>query len=78
MRIQREQLAGADGSARKPLTAREQATLRVMGDKYSNQKIADTLQIEITTVRKHQQGIYRKLGVKNKYEALLAGYDGEI
>jgi DNA-binding CsgD family transcriptional regulator len=44
----------------------------------SNQEIADTLQIEITTVRKHQQGIYRKLGVKNKHEALLAGYDEVI
>ena len=50
----------------------------MMGGKCSNQEIADTLQIEITTVRKHQQGIYRKLGVKNKHEALLASYDEVI
>jgi DNA-binding CsgD family transcriptional regulator len=50
----------------------------MMGCKCSNQEIADTLQIEITTVRKHQQSIYRKLGVKNKHEALLVSYDEEI
>ena len=75
---EREQLISADASVRKPLTERERTILRMMGGKCSNQEIADTLQIEITTVRKHQQGIYRKLGVKNKHEALLAGYDGGI
>jgi DNA-binding NarL/FixJ family response regulator len=78
MQAEREQLIDADASARKPLTTREQTILRMMGGKCSNREIADTLQIEMTTVRKHQQGIYRKLGAKNKHEALLASYDGGI
>jgi DNA-binding CsgD family transcriptional regulator len=49
-----------------------------MRSKYSNREIADTLQIEITTVRKHQQRICRKLGVKSKYEALLVSNDRGI
>ncbi len=56
MGAEREQLIGANASARKPLTERERNILRMMGCKCSNQEIADTLQIEITTVRKHQQG----------------------
>jgi DNA-binding CsgD family transcriptional regulator len=75
MQTQRRSIAS---SMQKSLTAREQAILGMMRSKYSNREIADTLQIEITTVRKHQQGIYRKLEVKSKYEALLLSNDRGI
>lgn len=78
MWAEHEQLISPNASARKSLTERERAILRMMGGKRSNQEIAGTLQIEITTVRKHQQNIYRKLGVNNKQEALLVSYDEEI
>lgn len=78
MGVQREQLVSANASARKPLTERERAILRMMRGKRSNREISGALQIAMTTVRKHQQGIYRKLGVKNKQEALLASYDEGI
>jgi DNA-binding CsgD family transcriptional regulator len=74
MQTQRQSIAS---STQKSLTAREQAILGMMRSTYSNREIADTLQIEITTVRKHQQGIYRKLEVKSKYEALLVSNDGD-
>jgi DNA-binding CsgD family transcriptional regulator len=61
-----------------PMTNSETIKEAMMRSKCSNQEIADALQIEITTVRKHQQGIYRKLGVKNKYEALLVSNDGDF
>ncbi|MFL5661140.1 MAG: response regulator transcription factor [Ktedonobacteraceae bacterium] len=75
MQAQRQSIAS---SMQKSLTAREQAILEMMRSKYSNREIADTLHIEITTVRKHQQGIYRKLEVKSKYEALLVSNDRGI
>lgn len=75
MQAQHQHRIDIGTSAQKSLTAREQAILGMMRSKYSNREIADALQIEITTVRKHQQGIYRKLEVKSKYEALLVSND---
>lgn len=52
------------------LTPREQEILRALLDGSTNQRIADELQIRLSTVKKHTGNVYTKLGVNNRAEAL--------
>lgn len=56
------------------LTQRERDVLKGIIDSNDLQAIADALTISPATVRKHQQSLYRKLGVANKQDTLLAAY----
>ena len=53
-----------------PLSAREIEILRLIGGGYSNQAIADTLVIAVSTVKKHINNTYGKLGVRSRTQAL--------
>jgi LuxR family maltose regulon positive regulatory protein len=54
-----------------PLTDRELEVLQLIGEGYSNQEIAEALVITLNTVKKHASGIYGKLGVHNRTQAVV-------
>lgn len=51
------------------LTRREQEVLKLIGQGHSNQEIASALFISESTAKSHLRSIFRKLGIKNRYEA---------
>lgn len=53
-----------------PLTAREWQIARLIAQGKTSQEIADLLDIDLSTVKKHQQHINQKLKVKNAVELL--------
>lgn len=53
------------------LTPREEDVFRLMSNNISEQKIADTLNISINTVRTHRKNIHKKLYTKDKRELIL-------
>jgi DNA-binding NarL/FixJ family response regulator len=54
----------------KQLTPREIQILRLLGKQASNQEIADTLYISLSTTKSHLRSIYRKLGIHGRSEAI--------
>ena len=54
-----------------PLSARELEILRLIADGQSNQAIADTLVIAVSTVKRHINNIYGKLDVQSRTQALM-------
>lgn len=60
------------------LTYREKEVLRLRAKGFSSKKIADTLNIEITTVRTHLKHIYSKLGVSSQIELIQFVYKMHI
>ena len=52
------------------LTEREREILRLVDRGLPNPQIAQALHLSAGTVRNHLSAIYRKLGVRNKHEAL--------
>jgi LuxR family maltose regulon positive regulatory protein len=52
------------------LTDRELAVLRLLPTTLTQQEIAQELYVSVNTVRTHIQGIYRKLGVASRQEAV--------
>ena len=53
------------------LTKREFDVLRALGHGYSNQEIAEKLNIEVTTVRSHISRVLKKLGLDSRTKAAL-------
>lgn len=53
-----------------PLSARELEILRLIAAGHSNQAIADTLIIAVSTVKRHINNIYGKLDVQSRTQAL--------
>ena len=54
----------------KILTPREIEILRLLGKQASNQEIADTLYISLSTTKSHLRNIYRKLDIHGRSEAV--------
>ena len=52
------------------LSPREVDVLRLIADGQSNQEIAQVLIVALSTVKMHVKHIYRKLGVKNRVQAV--------
>lgn len=52
------------------LTQRENEIIKLIKDGLSNQEIAETLFISVNTARNHIYNIYKKVGVKNRYELI--------
>ena len=59
----------ADGGGTR-LSAREQDVLRLMADGATNREIAAALFLAPDTVKQHTSAVYRKLGVRNRIEAV--------
>jgi LuxR family transcriptional regulator, maltose regulon positive regulatory protein len=53
------------------LSARELEVLHLIADGHSNQAIADTLILAVSTVKRHINNIYGKLAVQSRTQALL-------
>jgi DNA-binding CsgD family transcriptional regulator len=70
----RQQLAataeGLDPDSLEELTPREREVIHCVAEGRSNAEIARTLVVEPSTVRKHLEHIYGKLGVRNRTAAL--------
>jgi DNA-binding NarL/FixJ family response regulator len=74
MSIALQAFAGRDQSkesALDRLTAREAEVLRLLVRGYHNKEIASRLYVSESTVKTHMKGIYRKLGVNSRVEAVL-------
>jgi DNA-binding NarL/FixJ family response regulator len=56
------------------LTKREVETLQLIAKGFSNNEIADILNISKSTVRTHLEHIYQKMDVTNRVEAITEGY----
>jgi LuxR family maltose regulon positive regulatory protein len=54
-----------------PLSERELEVLRLIADGLSNQAIADRLVVAVSTVKRHINNIYGKLGVQSRTQALV-------
>lgn len=52
------------------ITAREKEVLHLLSTGLTYEKIATQLKVSHQTVKMHLKNIYRKLGVKNKIQAL--------
>lgn len=58
-----------DPSTYSELTPREREVLDLIAEDYSNRQIADSLFIEVGTVKNHVHSILKKLDVSNRHEA---------
>ncbi|WP_369135342.1 response regulator transcription factor [Modestobacter sp. I12A-02662] len=71
--------AGAQAAAQtraalaEPLTERELAVLRALRGDLSLRGIADSLHLSVNTVKGYAKGLYRKLGVASRAEAVSRG-----
>ena len=57
--------------ATEPLTPREQTVLQLILTGHSNQEIAESLILSPSTVKSYSRDVMRKLGVKNRQQAVL-------
>lgn len=67
---QTPQTPGAYTALVEPLSPRELEILRLIGQGYTNQEIAEHLVVTLHTVKKHSSNIYSKLGVRNRTQAV--------
>ncbi|MEW6572122.1 MAG: response regulator transcription factor [Bacillota bacterium] len=56
------------------LTGREREVLLLLGKNLSNQEIGNALYLSESTVKTHLRSIFRKLGVRNRVEALVVAH----
>lgn len=73
--VPRPRTAGApsDRPLPAPLTEREEEVLELLAQMYSTEEIADTLFISVNTVKTHLKGIFGKLCVNRRVDAVRRG-----
>jgi LuxR family maltose regulon positive regulatory protein len=65
----------ANGMGIEPLSPRELQILRLISSGLSNEEIAVTLVIALSTVKSHINSLYGKLGVQRRTQALSIAHD---
>ena len=63
--------SGTDRPFLDPLTGREREVLVLMSSGLSNHEIATRLFVEVSTIKTYVNGIFRKLGVQNRTQAVV-------
>ena len=72
VRIRIRALALAD------LTEREREILCLLARVFSNAELADRLYVSEATVKTHISAVLRKLGVRDRLQAVIAAYEGGL
>ena len=73
-----EQAARAASLKASTLSERELEVLRVLQQGLTNREIALKLEISVGTVRNHTSSIYRKLGARNRLEAVALASEQDL
>ena len=73
-----EQPPGQFAGAVATLTEREREILRLLAGGLSNAELAERLFLSETTVKTHVSNVLRKLGVRDRVQAVIAAYDAGL